>query len=67
MKNDYESTTFAISLLAFGFIVCTMWVTARAFDAGEHMVHKQAIERGYAEWAVDVNGTTKFVWKSNTK
>jgi hypothetical protein len=67
MKNDYESTALVVCLLVIGGIVCTLWFTARAFYAGEHMVHKQAIERGYAEWAVDVNGTTKFVWKSNTK
>lgn len=45
-------------------ILVTIISAAIAFDIGQRGMRAQAVERGFAEWKVNNNGTdVTFVWK----
>lgn len=50
----------AIGVVAF---LITFISAAIAFDIGQRGMRAQAVERGFAEWKVNTNGTdVTFVW-----
>lgn len=50
----------AIGVVAF---LVTFISAAIAFDIGQRGMRAQAVERGFAEWKVNTNGTdVTFVW-----
>ena len=51
-----------VALTALAFIVVII-SSAIAYDLGQRGMRAQAVERGYAEWKVNNNGTdVSFVW-----
>lgn len=50
----------AIAIVA---VLLTVISAAIAYDMGQRDMRAQAVERGYAEWKVNNNGTdVSFVW-----
>lgn len=50
----------AIAIVA---VLVTIISSAIAYDMGQRGMRAQAVERGYAEWKVNNNGTdVSFVW-----
>ena len=50
----------AIAIVA---VLLTVISSAIAYDMGQRGMRAQAVERGYAEWKVNNNGTdVSFVW-----
>lgn len=61
--SDGDSTIAAALLLELIFLIGGMFLAASQRDE----LKEEAVKRGFAEWTVKSDGTTKWMWKEVQK
>lgn len=67
MSQDKRQESTLLFGVVFLFIACGMLGYVVGMYQGKHMTRVEAVQRGHAEWVVNAEGETGFVWKGGEK